>query len=142
MSLSHVHPRKMPVWVKLWGVPMEFLHEEGVGYAVSALGKPLQMDIVTTTNSRVCCVRASVEMEADGDFLNEFDMECADGSVCRVDVEYHILPPRCSKCCVFGHGDSECPERVTLDGSGDSRLCDSIKSHEVAAGVKDMEERS
>ena len=77
---------------------------------MSALGKLLQVDIVTATNSRVRYVRASVEMEAYGDFLKEFDMECIDGSVYWVDVEYHILSLRCSKCQVFGHNDSSCLE--------------------------------
>lgn len=51
MALNRVRPRKMPVWMKLWGMPTEFLHKEGVSYAVSAVGKLLQVDIVTATNS-------------------------------------------------------------------------------------------
>lgn len=57
----------MPIWAKLWEVPMEFSQKKEIGYAVSAGGHPLQVDIVSAKNRCIHYIGASVEIEADSE---------------------------------------------------------------------------
>ncbi|MBA0849464.1 hypothetical protein Goshw_016372 [Gossypium schwendimanii] len=43
----------MPVWIQLSRVPLELFTRKGISYVVSALGKPLYMDGITTSEQRL-----------------------------------------------------------------------------------------
>ncbi|MBA0576876.1 hypothetical protein Golob_023956, partial [Gossypium lobatum] len=43
----------MPVWIQQSRVPLELFTRKGISYVVSALGKPLYMDGITTSEQHL-----------------------------------------------------------------------------------------
>ncbi|GJT75560.1 RNA-directed DNA polymerase, eukaryota, reverse transcriptase zinc-binding domain protein [Tanacetum coccineum] len=89
-------PKTLPLWVKLYSVPIEAWTVNGISVIASSLGKPLIMDKTTT---RMC----------NEGGLSKF-----------VEVEYSWKPPVCSICKVFGHQDNKCgkAQREDNDSNG------------------------
>ncbi|KAJ0017704.1 hypothetical protein Pint_11879 [Pistacia integerrima] len=55
IELNNEFPRTVPLWVKLYDVPLELWTHEGLSYIASGVGKPLGMDRITED---ACCLRA------------------------------------------------------------------------------------
>ncbi|WCJ36860.1 Disease resistance protein (TIR-NBS class) [Euphorbia peplus] len=107
MQLSELDNSKIPVWVKLFGIPIEYVTRKGVSYIASALGKPLY-----TANADTCCldfVKVCVEVNMEDDFMDFIAVTGWDGDELRVQVEYLWKPEKCITCKEFGHSFSECP---------------------------------
>ncbi|GKV19260.1 hypothetical protein SLEP1_g29545 [Rubroshorea leprosula] len=56
-------PKRVPIWVKLWKVPMEFLSMEGLSYIANAIGVPLALDKATEERARVDFAKVYVEID-------------------------------------------------------------------------------
>ncbi|KAL2228438.1 UNVERIFIED_CONTAM: hypothetical protein Sindi_1823500 [Sesamum indicum] len=69
-------------------LPMEFWTTEGLCTMVSGVGKPLYPDAITRACTRLDFARRE--------------------TLCKVDVEYEWLPPKCSTCMSLGHEANEC----------------------------------
>ncbi|GKB62411.1 nucleotide-diphospho-sugar transferase, partial [Tanacetum coccineum] len=98
----------VPVWVKLYGVPVMAFSEDGLSAIATNLGTPLMFDSYTydmcmQSWGRSSYARFMIELRAD--------MELKDNIVvampkitreghytCNVCVEYEWKPPRCSSC--------------------------------------------
>jgi hypothetical protein len=95
---------KLPVWIRLHGLPFPLWSKSGLSLAASMVGKPLSCDEQTYNCTRLDYARVCVEIDASLPFIHQFDMESklSDEPV-LIQVEYEWRPPRCEKCCVFGH---------------------------------------
>ncbi|GKE15675.1 RNA-directed DNA polymerase, eukaryota, reverse transcriptase zinc-binding domain protein [Tanacetum coccineum] len=118
--MDNKEPKVIPLWVKLYSVPIEAWTVNGISAIASSLGKPLIMDKTTTRicnegKERIRYARVLVEMQADKEFQREIkicyrsslsDNKERDSLVCG--VEYHGKPPVCGICKIFGHSENKC----------------------------------
>ncbi|GJT22418.1 hypothetical protein Tco_0892355 [Tanacetum coccineum] len=81
----------VPVWGKLYGVPVTAFNEDGLSVIATKL--ELKDNIVVTMPKLV----------GEGFYT------------CNVRVEYEWKPPRCACCKVFGHVQEECLKNIDLD---------------------------
>ncbi|XP_071718721.1 uncharacterized protein [Rutidosis leptorrhynchoides] len=115
---------RVPVWVKLYDVPLAGLMEEGLSRIASKVGRPMMLDSYTSTMcmeswGRPNYARAMIELSADKDMRESLTIAtpCADGSKVVTDmvtIEYEWSPPRCGGCKVFGHKDIQCPKNIPV----------------------------
>lgn len=106
-------PEKIPLWVKMFDVPLEAWSKEGISKLASGLGKPLIMDAMTANmcqfgKGRIGYARVLAEMHAKKQFKDCIDIQYRgnDGTILRtkkITVEYSWKPPVCEFCKVFGH---------------------------------------
>ncbi|CAL1377129.1 unnamed protein product [Linum trigynum] len=61
-SLARERSSAIPVWVRLVGVPVEYMNAKGLSYIASVLGKPLYMDRATASRSQLAFAKVCVEM--------------------------------------------------------------------------------
>ena len=105
MDLKNVH--SIPIWVNLYGIPLELWNPKGISFIASYIGKPLRVDRVTASRRRISYARVCVEVSGDLDLIEKFTIKTEDGngtnSLLEIDVEYQWKPPRCATCSTFGH---------------------------------------
>ncbi|GAV89040.1 DUF4283 domain-containing protein, partial [Cephalotus follicularis] len=105
---------KIPVWVKLMNIPMEYWTVQGLSRLASVLGSPLHMDPATESKQLISFARICVEMKADKDFPAVIKTRRSNGEVIEVKVEYSWRPPVCERCKVFDHRTRVCPLKPGL----------------------------
>ncbi|CAH1443595.1 unnamed protein product [Lactuca virosa] len=88
---------RVPVWVNIFGIPLQLFNKDGLSLIASKLGKPLEVDSYTSTMCEWATSRAIYAR--------------ATSSTLR--VEYYWLPKRCAHCKKFGHDHATCPACVT-----------------------------
>ena len=118
LILSKPQISSVPVWVKIYNVPLEYWNNEGVALIANELGKPIVMDKMTQsmcTNhwGRPGYMRLLIEMSSEEDWLNSIDVisrdwDTRDRRVSKCNVEYAWKPSRCSNCKIYGHNDNKC----------------------------------
>ena len=121
VCLVKTEPVNVPLWIKLYDVPLEALTVQGISSLASSLGKPLLMDDMTATvcqygKGRIGYVRILVEVDAKKEFKYNIVVQCRNsaGSIIRtklVRVDYTWKPPVCKHCGVFGHSLAQCCKR-------------------------------
>nr|GEW43262.1 hypothetical protein [Tanacetum cinerariifolium] len=94
----------VPVWVKLYGVPITAFNKDGLSAIATKLSTPLMIDSYTSD----MCVQswAMPKITREGHYT------------CNVYVEYEWKPLRCSSCKIFGHVHEECPKNT---GAGEKK---------------------
>ncbi|GJZ39671.1 zinc finger, CCHC-type containing protein [Tanacetum coccineum] len=93
----------VPVWVKLYGVPVTAFSEDGLSAIATKLVMiELRADVELKDN----IVVAMPKITREGHYT------------CNVRVEYEWKPARCSSCKVFGHIHEECPKNT---GAGEKK---------------------
>ncbi|XP_038973764.1 uncharacterized protein LOC120105420 [Phoenix dactylifera] len=102
--------RKIPVWVRLYNVPLEYWTVQGLSFVASAIGIPLHADHITLARKRLSFVQVCVEIDASEDLIKEFDLQCPNGEQICVVVDFERLPHKCGLCGVFGHSNGTCPK--------------------------------
>lgn len=98
----------VPLWTRLYGIPLEYWFEEGLSYIASAIGKPLYTDRMTSLKTRISYARLCVEVGATSDLIKEFDVQGNDGNLFTVFVTYDWTPDLYSFYNCFGHSSSGC----------------------------------
>ncbi|GJT35991.1 RNA-directed DNA polymerase, eukaryota, reverse transcriptase zinc-binding domain protein [Tanacetum coccineum] len=111
-------PDIIPLWVKIYNVPLEAWTVKGISALATRVGKPLVMDNVTASMcimgiGRVGFARVLVEVKANKSLPDEIEIVYKNRSkeeICRktVKVLYDWKPSCCTKCCVFGHATVQC----------------------------------
>nr|GEW47497.1 hypothetical protein [Tanacetum cinerariifolium] len=82
--LEKVEPSTIPIWVCVYGIPLELCNGNGIGKIMSRVGKPMLMDKLT----RERCLKKAGKL----DFAR-------------------WKPPQCSHCKTFSHSTSACKVR-------------------------------
>ncbi|GJT71382.1 retrovirus-related pol polyprotein from transposon TNT 1-94 [Tanacetum coccineum] len=118
----------VPVWVKLYGVPVTAFSEYSLSAIATMLGTPLMLDSYTSDMcmqswGRSSYARVMIELRADVEL--KYNIVVAMPKItrkgdytCNVRVKYELKPPRCSSCKVFGHIHEECPKNT---GAGEKK---------------------
>ncbi|KAJ6397275.1 hypothetical protein OIU84_020277 [Salix udensis] len=95
---------KLPVWVRVFGLPFPLWSRKGLSLVASMIGKPLSCDEATFTCSRLDFARICVEIDASQPFIHNFDITTPlSPEPLHIEVEYEWKPVRCSQCHLFGH---------------------------------------
>ncbi|KAL0286590.1 UNVERIFIED_CONTAM: hypothetical protein Sradi_7144400 [Sesamum radiatum] len=93
MSLRKQKHTKVPVWIRIRHLPMEYWTEDGLSAVASGVGTPLHLVVLSPVVSEATHIPI------------------------KVDIEYEWLPLRCKQCCSLGHTAPNCPEtKVTKVG--------------------------
>lgn len=99
---------RVPVWVKLYNVPLEYWTVKGLSCVASAIGVPLHADLTTLLRKRLSYARVCVEIEASKTLVKEYDLRCPNGLFITISADYEWIPSRCNNCNVFGHTTAIC----------------------------------
>ncbi|XP_038993211.1 uncharacterized protein LOC120116891 [Hibiscus syriacus] len=102
---------KIPVWVKLFNVPLELYSRTGLSYIASAIGVPLSMDSITASKSRLEYAKVCVEIGVNDELPKFIDVVLRDGQAASISVDVPCIPSCCRKCMVFGHSEKGCPDK-------------------------------
>ncbi|GJY75714.1 cytokinin dehydrogenase 3-like protein [Tanacetum coccineum] len=112
----------VPVWVKLYGVPVTTFSEDGLSAIATKLGTPLMLDSYTFDMCIKSCGRSSYarvmvklkdDVELKDNIVVAMPKITREGHyTCNVCVEYEWKLPRCSSCKVFGHVHEECTKNT------------------------------
>ncbi|KAJ6430796.1 hypothetical protein OIU84_018328 [Salix udensis] len=95
---------KLPVWVRLHGLPFTLWSRKGLSVAASMVGRPLSCDEQTYCCSRLDYARVCIELDAALPIIHHFAINTPfSESPLNIQVEYEWKPPRCEKCKLFGH---------------------------------------
>ncbi|KAL7586017.1 hypothetical protein Lser_V15G46367 [Lactuca serriola] len=109
---------KVPVWVKIYNVPLEYWNGTGLSHIAWEIGKPLDVDAHTAKMcqehwGRPAFMRILIEMSAAKEWLKEVqvyssDLTTGERILSRCKIEYAWNPSKCSHCKVYGHKDNTC----------------------------------
>ncbi|XP_044461803.1 uncharacterized protein LOC123193082, partial [Mangifera indica] len=95
---------KVPVWVRLHGVPLLLWTQRGLSTVSSVVGRPLSYDKQTYECTRLSYTHVCVELDAKKTPLQKFEIQCCLSSdPIEVKMEYEWKPKRCAKCGLFSH---------------------------------------
>ncbi|GKV16257.1 hypothetical protein SLEP1_g26925 [Rubroshorea leprosula] len=94
IELSKIKPTKMPLWVKIWNVPMTLYTPHGLAYIASAVGIPVSLDKTTEQRAHLNFAQVCVEVDFDtvGTLLESVFVDKDDESSVEVMFEYPWLP--------------------------------------------------
>nr|KAJ0216926.1 hypothetical protein LSAT_V11C300156760 [Lactuca sativa] len=118
LVLSKPQINSVPVWVKVFNVPLEYWNSKGNTLIANEIGKPIAMDKITQKMcnehwGRPAFMRFLIEMSAESEWMKELSVVSIDfgtgekvESKCR--VEYAWRPHVCNNCKVYGHKNSNC----------------------------------
>ncbi|GKA96702.1 reverse transcriptase domain-containing protein, partial [Tanacetum coccineum] len=122
VSLKKGEVTKVPVWVKLYNVPVLAYSEDGLSLIATQIGKPIMLDAFTSSMcveswGRISFARALIEISAHSVLKKEVTMAISDDEgdgytkeVIR--VVYEWKPPHCVNCQSFGYDLNLCPKLV------------------------------
>nr|GEV78031.1 hypothetical protein [Tanacetum cinerariifolium] len=117
---------KVPVWVKLYNVPVVAYSKDGLSLIATQIGKPIMLDDFTGSVCvdswvRISFARALIEIDANLDLKKgvkmaiPVDEDDGSGYISEVIyVEYEWKPPHCLDCKIFGHNFEKCPNKVIV----------------------------
>ncbi|KAF9686539.1 hypothetical protein SADUNF_Sadunf03G0169100 [Salix dunnii] len=95
---------KLPVWIRLHGLPFSLWSREGLSLVSSMVGRPLSCDEATFNCTRLDFARVCVEIDATQPFVHSFDINTPlSNTPLYIEVEFEWKPLRCAKCQLFGH---------------------------------------
>ncbi|CAI9295446.1 unnamed protein product [Lactuca saligna] len=112
---------RVPVWVNIFGIPLQLFNKDGLSLIARKLGKPLEVDSYTTTMCERATGRAVfacilIEMSAKDPWAKEIKIEAIvnkGATSTKLRVEYPWNPKRCDHCKIFGHDLATCPIHTT-----------------------------
>ena len=99
----------LPIWIRLYDVPLELWTNKGLSYLASAIGKPRFMDAITESGERIEFARICVDMRFDDVFPDCIDVEMPNGEKRKIRVEYQWRPLKCRWCNDLSHAGKMCP---------------------------------
>ena len=108
LQLLDLALQKIPIWVKIMRLPVEYWNPICLGHIASGVGKPLYADSTTETNRRLGFARVFIEVDVNGEFPTEIEVDMGDGKAFIVGIEYPWVPVKCPKCHLFGHTGLNC----------------------------------
>lgn len=104
-------PSKIPAWIKILKLPLEFWTAECFSKIASTIGKPLHVDQATAKKLRLDYARICVEIDAGTELPDDVEITI-NGEAVIVALQYQWLPPICTDCKVFGHPTGSCTKQL------------------------------
>ncbi|GJV02633.1 RNA-directed DNA polymerase, eukaryota, reverse transcriptase zinc-binding domain protein [Tanacetum coccineum] len=129
-------PCKIPIWIRLYNVPLEAWSIKGLSAISSRLGRPLMMDQMTSDmckegSGRLGYARVLVEIDASKSYLDKIEINYVDDEkkvkmLKWVRVEYSWKPDKCCYCNVFGHLSNYCKSKPVVNGDNGKKTKDNM----------------
>ncbi|KAB5539207.1 hypothetical protein DKX38_016740 [Salix brachista] len=95
---------KVPVWIRLHGLPFPLWNQNGLSLAASMVGRPLACDSQTYNCQRLEYARLCVEIDAALPKVTSFEIVSPlSHEPIVVDVDYEWTPSHCPTCKTYGH---------------------------------------
>ncbi|XP_052625962.1 uncharacterized protein LOC128132980 [Lactuca sativa] len=147
LVLSKPQINSVPVWVKVFNVPLEYWNSKGITLIANEIGKPIAMDKITQKMcnehwGRPTFMRFLVEMSAETEWMKELSVVSIDfgtgekvESKCR--IEYTWRPDVCNHCKVYGHKNSNCG---ILNGKKNDNVADVAVNREENGKKEKMDD--
>lgn len=107
---------KLPIWIQLYNVPLQFWTAAGLSFIASSVGKPLYADEMTETAKRISYAKICVEVDVAASLPHLVDLLTASWKTVSIAIKYPWRPAKCVSCNVFGH--SECRQQVMHPSMG------------------------
>ncbi|XP_020250145.1 uncharacterized protein LOC109827551 [Asparagus officinalis] len=98
-----------PVWIRFPSLHLKLWSTNIIGRIASTVGIPIYIDQATASGERLAYARCFVEISSKAKLPNSVRMDLGNGEWLETKVEYEWVPPKCSKCLVFGHVEYQCP---------------------------------
>ncbi|XP_071695012.1 uncharacterized protein [Rutidosis leptorrhynchoides] len=124
VSLTKEDLTRVPVWVKMYDIPLSGFMEDGLSIIASKLGIPMMLNSYTSTMcmeswGRPNYARAMIEISPESELKEVLNVETPsiDGKkkiTGVITIEYEWKPPRCLCCKVFGNNDAQCPKNIPV----------------------------
>ncbi|KAL2457587.1 Uncharacterized protein Adt_46304 [Abeliophyllum distichum] len=99
---------KMPVWVMLQGLPLNYWNPKALGMIASKIGKPLSMDNLTYTRGRLSYATILVEVDASEELVRSVTIRLSSGKSREQNMIFEHEPKFCPTCRLFGHSLDDC----------------------------------
>ncbi|XP_058218657.1 uncharacterized protein LOC131329517 isoform X2 [Rhododendron vialii] len=81
MELAKVGLSKVPLWIQIFNIPLEYWNGPGLSYIASAVGKPLYANEVTEANQRLSFAWVCFEVDIDSVLPESFELQFPKGLV-------------------------------------------------------------
>ncbi|KAJ6377610.1 hypothetical protein OIU76_026564 [Salix suchowensis] len=112
----------LPVWVKLPNLPLKCWSSSCLSKIASALGKPVQCDMLTSSMTRLSYARILVEINLAEGLPQFVKFGLPNGVMHAQPIVYETLPKFCAHCKVIGHIVDSCSKIPKKDGGGNSQV--------------------
>ncbi|KAI3891132.1 hypothetical protein MKW98_007437 [Papaver atlanticum] len=99
--------KSIPVWVKIYNLPLFLWDSSFLSKVGSALGNPICADQKTLNQQRLDYARVYIQVIASKPLLDTL-LISVKGNEYLLNFEYDWKPLRCSHCFTFGHLESKC----------------------------------
>jgi len=97
----------VPVWVRLYSLPLDYWQNESLMAIGNKLGNFVKASEATRRGKYTSFARICVEIELSGALLEEIILEVFDEEWVQI-VDYDHIPFRCHKCHEHGHIFRDC----------------------------------
>ncbi|XP_059076766.1 uncharacterized protein LOC131876024 [Cryptomeria japonica] len=111
-------PSRVPVWIRLPRLPLEFWREDILRQITALLGKPTTIAHQSLDKKVISYARICVEIDLNNPLPNSLEI-CLGSSSWIQQLDYESLPFHCRVCHEYGHLQWQCP-RVFKGNSGSS----------------------
>lgn len=89
---------RVPVWVRLYNVPLEYWTIKRLSCVASAIGVPFHADHTTLLCKRLRYARVCVEINVSKMLVNEYDLHCPNGLFITILADHEWIPSKCNNC--------------------------------------------
>jgi hypothetical protein len=89
---------RVPVWVRLYNVPLEYLTIKGLSCVASAIGVHLHADHTTLLCKRLSFTRVCVKIDASKTLVKENDLRCPNGLFITILADHEWILSKCNNC--------------------------------------------
>ncbi|KAI3982046.1 hypothetical protein MKX01_018952 [Papaver californicum] len=103
--------KSIPVWVKIYNLPLFLWNSSFLSKVVSALGIPICADQKTLKQQRLDYARVYIQVVSSKPLLDTL-LISVQGIDYLLNLEYDWKPLRCTYCFTFGHIESKCTLKV------------------------------
>ncbi|XP_042472203.1 uncharacterized protein LOC122054843 [Zingiber officinale] len=101
-------PAQMPLWMQLYGLPVDFWSTTGLSKIASQVGLPLYTDLFTKMRGRVNFARVLVEVDITKELPKSTTVMLPDGRREHLQLRFETVLKFCSFCKNLGHYRPHC----------------------------------
>ncbi|KAI3944773.1 hypothetical protein MKW92_034572 [Papaver armeniacum] len=111
LMIERIGMESLPIWVKIYNLPLFFWTPVVLGKVGSGLGTPLYVDQKTRNKQQLAYAMLCIEFYAYKP-LPESLRILVKGMEYHLNLEYDWKPLRCENCCTFGHIALNCKPKM------------------------------
>lgn len=109
-------PSRVPVWIRLPRLPLEFWREDILRQIAAVLGKPTAIAHQSLDKKVISYARICVEIDLNNPLPDSLEI-CLGSSSWIQQLDYESIPFRCRICHVYGHLQRQCPRASKGNGT-------------------------